>query len=125
MMRDRRELSITVLHWVLGATLVFGAFMEASHAREMMHATHGVPAAALAHAGPAAWLRMMIAVAELFAAIVFLIPATVRWGSLALLSVLGVAVLVHVAHGWNPLSLIAYMAAVFVVFVHRGGPRGG
>ncbi len=125
MNRDRREISITVLHWVLGIALIFGSWLEASHAREAMHMTRGVPAAALAHAGPPAWLRMMIAVSELFAAVAFLIPATVRLGALALLAVLGLATLVHLVHGWNPLSLVAYMAAVFVVYAHQGGGRGG
>ena len=123
MSQDRRDLSITLLHWILGLALLLGAWTEATHARAAGRLAHAGWTAAQAHAGPPPWLRLTIAVSEIVAAILFLVPATVRIGALALLAVLVVAALVHLLHGWNPATLVAYMAAVYVILEHRGEPR--
>jgi hypothetical protein len=123
MSQDRRDLSITLLHWILGVALLLGSWTEISHARAAGRLAHAGLAAAQAHAGPPPWLRLSIACSEIVAAILFLVPATVRVGALALLAVLGVAALVHLLHGSNPASLVAYMAAVYVILEHRGGGR--
>ena len=109
---DRRELSITVLHVVLGSVLLLGACLEVAHARS---------AAAAAHALPPAWLRLTIASAEIVAAVLFLVSATVRIGAFLLLAVLVAAAAIHLAHGQIPAAHVVYAAAVLVVLAHRGG----
>ena len=109
---DRRDLSITVLHVVVGSALLLGACLEVAHARS---------AAGAAHALPPAWARLTIASAEIVAAVLFLVAATARIGAFLLLAVLAAAAAIHLAHGQNPATLVVYAAAVLVVLAHRGG----
>jgi uncharacterized membrane protein YphA (DoxX/SURF4 family) len=112
MSRDRRILSITVLHVVLGAVLLLGGCLEVAPARS---------AAIAAHALPPAWARLTIAWSEIVAAVLFLIPARARVGAFLLLAVLLAAAVIHLAHGQNPAALLVYAVGVWVVLTHRGG----
>jgi uncharacterized membrane protein YphA (DoxX/SURF4 family) len=112
MSRDRRDLSITVLHVVLGAVLLLGGCLEVAHARS---------AAAAAHALPPVWARLTIAWSEIVAAVLFLIPPCARVGAFLLLAVLLAAAVIHLAHGQNPAALLVYASGVLVVLAHRGG----
>jgi len=114
---DRKDLSISVLHLVLGAALVSGACLEVAHARAVADAAHGLPPV---------WARLAIAWTEIVAAVLFLVSATVQIGAVLLLAVLAAAVGIHVSHGQSPAALVVYAAAVLVVLAHRnrrGGPR--
>jgi len=61
---------------------------------------------------------------ESVAAILFLIPRTVRLGALLLLSVLAAAFLIHLHRGEWPGGLLIYAAGVAFVAVHGGAYRG-
>ena len=73
------------------------------------------------HHGFAAILRG-VAVAEIVAALLFLIPATKRVGGWLLLGVFAVAIALHVLHGeWGFGGLVVYATAVWVVLAEDAG----
>jgi len=74
----------------------------------------------LAHAGHPGGLAVLGA-AELGAAVLFVVPRTVRAGGVALLGVLGVAVVLHAVVGEAPpVSFVVYAAAIWVVVAGYG-----
>jgi hypothetical protein len=59
---------------------------------------------------------LLLALAELIAAILFLIPGTVRLGGITLMIIFGVAAAFHVLHGEYSIgNLAVYGAAAFAV----------
>jgi hypothetical protein len=98
------------LHWSLGVVVFVEAAMLAfsGHAR----AAHqlGVPGVIL----------LALALAEMVAAALFLIPRTVVTGGVALIVILALAMLIHILHGQtNVGSLVVYTAAVWAVVQER------
>ncbi len=59
-----------------------------------------------------------LASAEAVAAVLFIVPATLRVGALALLEVFFVALAFHGLHGEFPTTLLVYAAGVFFVMTH-------
>ena len=100
----KKNMAIFVLRWVVALISGFGAlrlFIALSH--------HGV-----GHL-PTNVLRV-ICVAEIVAAVFFLIPRTIKLGGVALLVVYAVAATVHLLHGeYNISNLVLLGAAVAVV----------
>src|SRR5258706_3694318 len=90
---DRRELSITVLHVVVGVVLLLGACLEVAHSWSAAGAAHGFSPP---------WIRMTLASSEIVAAILFLVPASARLGGFLLLAILASAAVIHLSHGQNP-----------------------
>jgi hypothetical protein len=91
---------LTVLRLVLG--LVVGGYSIVLIETELRGATH--------HA------LVLLGLAELAAAILFLIPRTVRLGGISLMVVFGVAALFHLLHGEYNIGYSAvYGAAAFAV----------
>jgi hypothetical protein len=78
------------------------------------------------HAHLAAVVRGL-AVVEIAAALLFLIPATVRVGGWLLLGVFVIAIALHLLHGeWGFGALLVYTTAVWVVLAERGdAPSSG
>jgi hypothetical protein len=109
---DRRDVSITLLHVVVGVVLLLGAGLEVARSWSV---------AGAAHAFSLPWIRMTLASTEVVAAILFLVPATVRLGGFLLLAIVAAAAVIHLAHGQNPAAFAVYVAAVLVVLAHRGG----
>lgn len=94
------ELSLTILRFVVG--LVIGGYSVALVAAQ--------------HHGKVHHSLLLLGLAELIAAILFLIPATVRIGGIALLAVFVAAALFHILHGEYSLGYLAvYAAATFAV----------
>jgi hypothetical protein len=56
--------------------------------------------------------------AEAVAAILFLVPATMRVGAVFLLLIFGVAIVLHGLQGELQLTLVVYMAGVVLVMAH-------
>lgn len=98
------QLGLTVLRVVLG--LVLAGYSLALVVTQLRGSTHAVVVA--------------LGGAELVAAILFLIPATVRLGGILLIAVFAVAVLFHVLHGeYGVGNLAIYGAAAFAVISGR------
>ena len=55
---------------------------------------------------------------EAVAALLFLVPTTMRWGAAGLLSIFLAAIALHAGHGSFPSTLLVYGAAVLFVRVH-------
>jgi uncharacterized membrane protein YphA (DoxX/SURF4 family) len=55
---------------------------------------------------------------EAGAAVLFLIPATMRAGAIGLLCIIALAFVVHAAQGHFAAHLLAFAAGVYFVFVH-------
>ncbi len=108
MNRSRQDLAVTILQWTIG---VIG-FVESC----------GTFRAALAnlltaeHIRHLELVRLFISGCEAVAAILFLIPATLRVGGWALMVIFAWAILLHSWHGYlNQLPLVIYGAGVFAV----------
>jgi|SRR6516164_4361627 len=98
------------LQWSLGVVVFAEAARLAlsGHA----HAAHqlGLPGAVL----------LVLALAEMLAAALFLIPRTVVTGGVALIVILALAMLIHILHGQtNVGGLVVYTAAVWAVVQER------
>lgn len=97
------------LHWSLGLIL---AYESASLALTSSHYS--------VHAHLPRVLLLVIAVAELAGAILFLIPSTIKLGGYTLLTTFVAAALVHILHGQPDVgNLVIYGFAVLVVLAHR------
>jgi len=71
--------------------------------------------------GPTHHALLLLGVAELAAAILFLVPATMRVGGLALIAVFVLAALFHVLHGEYSIGFLAvYCAAALAVISGDG-----
>jgi hypothetical protein len=73
-------------------------------------------------------VAVTLAVVELAAIVLFLIPRTVILGAILLMLVLAAAVVVHLSLGQTPsLTYVVYAAAIWVVVqdARRGPPSGG
>jgi len=98
------------LQWSLGVVVFAEAARLAlsGHA----HAAHqlGLPGVVL----------LALALAEMLAAALFLIPRTVVTGGVALIVILALAMLIHILHGQtNVGGLVVYTAAVWAVVQER------
>jgi len=99
------QAGLTILRLVLG--MVVGGYSLELIATQL----HGH----LHHA-----LLVLLGLAELAGAILFLIPRTVRLGGFALIAVFAVAALFHVLHGEYSVGYLAvYGAAAFAVVANR------
>lgn len=97
------------LHWSLGLILGYES------ARLAFTSSHYALYAHLPRV-----LLLLIAVAELAGAILFLVPSTIKLGGYTLLATLLVAALAHILHGQPDVgNLVIYWFAVLVVLAHR------
>ena len=102
--------SFVSFHCVLAAVVFLQSFATVLHAFTEKSG-HGL-----------AWF----AGAEAAAAILFLVPATMRVGAICLLLIFGVAIVLHGLQGELQLSLVVYGAGVMLVMAHGSafGRRG-
>lgn len=94
--------SFVTFHCVLAAVVFLQSIVT------VMHAFAGQSGHGLA------WF----AGAEAVAAILFLVPATMRVGAIFLLLIFGVAIVLHALQGEWQLSLVVYSAGVLLVMAH-------
>jgi hypothetical protein len=103
----KNRLPLLILQWVLGLVL-----LEAS----LRFAFSAGAAREFAKTGPPNFLHIGLAWAEIAAAILFLIPRATIIGGRFLIAVLGVAIVIHILHGWFDVgALVVYGAAAWVV----------
>lgn len=94
-------------HWALGLILLL---------ESCLFAFSPAQAHAFARTGFPQWLRVALGSAEALAALLFLVPRTVRLGGWFLLGIFFLAALVHVLHGSpNVGALAIYAIAVLMV----------
>ena len=94
------------LQWTLGVVVFAEAAMLAFSGQAHVAHQLGVPRVAL----------MTLALAEMLAAAMFLIPRTVVIGGVALLVIFVLAILIHILHGQtNVGGLVVYTAAAWAV----------
>jgi hypothetical protein len=87
--------------------------------RTFFHSAHTLVTAPTSHH---AHFLPLLSLAEIVAAILFLIPSMSRIGSYLLLVVFGVALIYHLLSGdWEVGTLVIYIAAVIVVRTSSGG----
>jgi hypothetical protein len=98
--------SFIAFHLTLGAVV----FLQSVVA---VFQTRGAGGASHASLGVA-----VLAGAEAVAAILFVVPATLRAGALSLLAIFFFALALHGLHGELQSTLLVYAAGVFFVFVH-------
>ncbi len=79
---------------------------------------------ALNTGGTANHALLTLAIIETLAAIVFMIPRTIRLGGLVLLLVFAVAFSVHLLHGELELGLLVYAAGTLFVVIHGNAFQG-
>jgi hypothetical protein len=111
MREDRVRTALLVLQWVLGLVIIaesarFALSSEAAHA----FAKTGLPS----------FVRLVLGWAELAAAILFLVPRAIVAGGWFLITVLGLAMVIHLLHGWYDVGgLVVYAVATWAVMVGR------
>ena len=98
--------SFIAFHLTLGAVVFLQSLTAVFQTRGAVGASH----ASLAVAA--------LAGAEAVAAILFVVPATLRAGALSLLAILFFALAFHGLHGELQSTLLVYAAGVFFVLVH-------
>ena len=113
MMGDNTRRAFMLFHAVLGLGLLIMAVQALAHALHELDGRHGH----LAFVGGL----------EALGAVLFLIPATLRWGGAALLVVLLGGFIMHLTRGEWALEQLIYAAGVWFVMVHGAawGPRSG
>lgn len=100
------RLSIPLLRWTL-AIVVIGESVQfiSSASAARMFAAIGMPS----------WVRPALGIAEILAAILFLVPRTTVVGAYFLMLVFGLAAIVHLLHGQYGIGgLVVYAAAALV-----------
>lgn len=111
MKEDRIRTALLVLQWVLGLVILaesarFAFSSEAAHA--------------FARTGLPTFVRFVLGWAEMAAAILFLVPRAIVVGGWLLITVLGLAIVIHVLHGWFDVGgLVVYAVAAWTVMVGR------
>jgi hypothetical protein len=111
MSRRLQKLAIPALRWAVGLVILWEASRLAFGEAGARH---------FAGTGLPKWIRPALAWPEIIAAILFLLPPTMVFGSYALLAVIGIAALVHVLHGQFDVGvLVVYAAAVLVSLAYN------
>ncbi|MBI1804749.1 MAG: hypothetical protein HY033_00640 [Ignavibacteriae bacterium] len=104
MHRDALRRAFIVFHLTLGIVVFIQSVLTALHA------------AAGGDAQPASHFAVWLGIAEAMAALLFLVPATLRIGAVGLLMIFFIALTVHGLHSGLP--LLVYGAGVVFVMVH-------
>ena len=114
MNRHALRRSFIAFHLTLGVVVLAQSLITVLHVSDMSGGQH---------------VRVGVAVlagAEAVAALLFIVPATLRWGALALLAIFFFALAFHGLRGELQLTLLVYAAGVVFVLVHGSafGKRG-
>jgi len=110
MARDKRELAICVLRYILGVVVLIESVLTAIHYQAI---------AAASHIGLPSEFVLVLALAETIAALLLLIPRTLKIGAVALIVVFALAAVVHILHGQYDIgNLIIYTAATWAVMTN-------
>jgi hypothetical protein len=104
----RTAVAIRLLHWTVGLVVLLES------CRTFLGAHAGLHTAG--HSGTLASVRLVLSGAEIVAALLFLVPATLLIGGYALLVIFALAIAIHALHGdFGGLeTLVLYGVAVYV-----------
>ena len=115
MNENRVRSAIAVLRWVLGLVI----FAESAQFLFSASAAH-----AFAKSGMPNIIRLALGWSEMAAAFLLLIPRLEKIGGRSLVFILGLAIVVHLLHGWFDVGgLMVYVAATWAVM--EASPRAG
>jgi hypothetical protein len=104
MRRQLETAAIPALRWTVGVVVL----LESCRFAFSTAAVH-----AFANSGLPLWIRPVLGGTEALAALLFLVPPARAIGGVALLVIFGVAVLIHLLHGWYDVgALVVYAMAV-------------
>jgi len=103
------KVALLCLQWTLGVAL----FIQAALLARSRPETH-LPG----HAGAPHWIHFVIAVAEMLACVLLVIPQTIQLGA-KLIGVIAFAVLIHVLHGSFQIGPLLIYASATWVASHR------
>jgi hypothetical protein len=104
---DIHKCALKGLHWSVGVVIII----------ESARFAFGAGSAKLiAHMGLPPWVRPVIGVTKLVAAVLFIIPPTVVFGGWVLLVIFALAGIIHCLHGQYDLGwLLIYAMSVLVI----------
>jgi hypothetical protein len=110
---NRARTAMVVLRWVLGLVILAeSAQFVFSHSAAHAFAKSGMPNV----------IRLALGWSEMVAAALFLIPRLETIGGRLLIAILGLAIAVHLLHGWFDVAgLVVYVAATWAVM--EASPR--
>ena len=110
MNRSLAQLSIPLLRWTLGLVVILeSALFAFSASAAHFFAKTGLPF----------WVRPALGIAEILAAVLFLVPFTARAGGYLLIIIFALAALIHILHGqYGVEGLVVYSVVVFVCMAH-------
>jgi len=112
-MNENHGRAMVGLRWALGlVVLAESARFPFSHSAAQAFANSGLPNV----------VRIALAWSEMAAAVLFLIPRLEIAGGRLLIAILGLAIIVHLLHGWFDVGgLVVYLAAAWAVM--EASPR--
>ena len=111
---DRMRTALLVLQWVLGLVIL----AESAEFVVSAGAAH-----AFAKTGLPNFVRLGLGGMEAAAAILFLIPRATVAGGWFLVTVLSLAIVLHLLHGWFDVgSLVVYLVATWAVIRYKTSP---
>ena len=108
-----KRLSLPFLRWTVGLVVLWQSWLTFHSTITKLHAP--------GHAEALAHIRLALSGAEMVAAVLFLLPSTMKAGSYLLLGIFALAIVIHVLHGdaRGLEVLVVYGAAVLVCLAHR------
>jgi hypothetical protein len=107
-----KKLALPFLHGVVGLVVLWQSWLTFHSSFAALHAGH--PAGL-------AFVRLVLSGAEIVAAILFLLPFTMKAGGYALLVIFALAIVIHLLHGdaRGLEVLVVYGAAVLACLAYR------
>ena len=106
-----KKLAIPLLRWTVGVIVLIESLRVEIDPAEIQH---------FAAAGLPQWVRVVLAGAEIVAAILFMAPFTVMIGGYALIVIFALAMALHLLHGqYDVGALLVYVAAVCASMANR------
>jgi len=110
-----RSRAVLGLQWIVGLVLIVESLRFAFEPSAARH---------FARTGMPLWMRPALAWTEITAAILFLVPFTMRLGGYLLLVIFFLAGLLHILHGEFDVGLLlVYAMAVLVSMAYRNGAK--
>jgi hypothetical protein len=107
MTHDRSRTALLVLQWVLGLVIL---------AESASFAFSPAAAHAFAKTGMPSFIRLALGWSEMAAAILFLVPRAIVVGGWLLITILVLAVVIHLLQGWLDVGgLVVYAFATWAV----------
>ena len=106
-----KKLAVPLMRWTLGVIVLIESLREEIDPAAIQH---------FAGTGLPQWVRVVVAGAEIIAAILFMAPFTIMIGGYALIVIFALATALHLLHGqYDVGALLAYVVAVWASMANR------